>query len=243
MKYIMNCLLILALKTLKKIGRSGHLKSKIFSSQKILEKNFKINSTFSFIQVGANDGVSFDFLYEFVTKRNSIGVVIEPILEYFNELEANYKEFPKIIKINKALHPIEKKITIYKITPNAIDKYPDWVKGIASIDPNHHKKCNIKTEDIIKEYVESEDLMTIVNGSYESNVLDYFQIDTEGFDYEIIKMLDFEKVKPKIIKYESVNLNIETQLDTISLLKKEGYYIFHEFGDTIGINLHKIKLI
>jgi FkbM family methyltransferase len=243
MIYMKNYLFLLAIKIFNKYGRGVSFKNKILSSQSILENNFKINSNFSFIQVGANDGISFDFLYEFVTKRKSVGVVIEPIKEYYSELKENYKNYTQIIKINKAIHPTEKQITLYKISPKALDKYPDWVKGIASFDMEHHKRLKIKTEDIIEENVEADNLMSTIFDNYTQKTLNYLQVDTEGFDYEVLKMLDFSIIKPNIIKYESVNLKIEDQKNLILLLKSKGYYLFNEFGDTIGINLKKINLL
>jgi FkbM family methyltransferase len=242
MIYLKNYLLLLAIKICNKYGRGFFFKTKIFSSQRILEKNFEINSNFSFIQVGANDGVSFDFLYDFVITRKSSGIVIEPVTDYFKELEYNYRDFYKIIKINKAVHPIEKQTTLYKISPDSLEKYPDWVKGIASFDVEHHKKLKINSEDIIVENVEADSLMNIIMENY-SKKIDYFQVDTEGFDYEVLKMLDFNITKPNIIKYESVNLKIEDQNNLSLLLKSNGYYLFKEYGDTVGINLKKIKLL
>lgn len=242
MIYIINYLVILIIKISNKFGRGLILKKRIFSSQYILERNFPENKNFNFIQVGANDGVSFDFLYEFVIKRKSQGVVIEPVFDYFKELETNYKNFPKIIKINKAVHPFEKEIVINKIAPNASAKYPDWVKGIASIDSEHHLKTGIDSRDIIKEIVKADSLMNILlKNSLILNV-DYIQIDTEGFDFEVVKMIDFNVIKPKMIKYESVNLSKEDQYKLIVILEKNGFYLFQESGDSIGVNLSKIKL-
>lgn len=243
MVYIKNYLLLLALKICNKFDRGIFFKNKILSSQSILEKNFEENSNFSFIQVGANDGISFDFLHGFVTKRKSIGVVIEPIKEYYNELTENYLNFSKIVKINKAIHPTEKQITLYKISPNALDKYPDWVKGIASFDNEHHKRLKIKSVDIREEVVEAGNLMDIIVENYNLKTVNYLQVDTEGFDYEVLKMIDFKGIKPTIIKYEYANLKIEDQKNAVLLLQAEGYYLFNEFGDTIGINLRKVKLL
>lgn len=243
MVYIKNYLLLLAIKIFNKYGRGFSFKNKILSSQSILENNFKINSNFSFIQVGANDGISFDFLYGFVIKRKSVGVVIEPIKEYYSELKENYKDHSKIIKINKAIHPTAKQITLFKISPDSLNKYPEWVKGIASFDIEHHKRLKIKTEDIIEENVEADNLMSVILDNYNRKALNYLQVDTEGFDYEVLKMLDFSIIKPSIIKFESVNLKIEDQNNLVLLLKSKGYYLFNEFGDTIGINLKKIKLL
>lgn len=242
MIYLKNWLLLILIKTSNKFGRGFYLKKRIFSSQNILEKNFSKKTSFNFIQVGANDGISFDFLYDFVTKRNSQGVVIEPVKDYFNELNQNYKDYPNIIKINKAVHSSQEKVEINRISPKAVDKYPDWVKGIASLDAEHHKKVFIDSNDIIKEEVIADTLMNIINQNLSNKKLDYFQIDTEGFDYEVIKMTDFNVIRPKIIKYEFVNLNIEDQSALKLLLNNNGYYTFNEFGDTVCIDLKKIKL-
>lgn len=242
MIFIKNYLLILIIRISNKFGRGFILKKKTVSSQYIMERNFPENDNFNFIQVGANDGISFDFLYSFVIKRKSKGVVIEPVFDYFKELQNNYKDFPEIIKVNKAVHPFEEEIVINRIAPDAIEKYPDWVKGIASIDSEHHLKTGIDSRDIIQEIVKASTLMDIINTNYRFGKLDYFQIDTEGFDCEVIKMIDFKAIKPAIIKYESVNLNSEDQVKLIILLKKYGYYLFQEFGDTVGINLSRIKL-
>lgn len=242
MIYLINYLIILVFKFLNFFGKGTSFRNRFFLSKNILEINFKKGEKFNFIQVGANDGISFDFLYEFIMLKNSEGIVIEPVKEYFNELNLNYVNFPKIIKINKAVHPFKNRVVINKISPLAIDKYPKWVKGIASLDPNHHKKTFIDSKDILKDEVNADHLMNIINQNLTNYKLDYFQVDTEGFDFEVIKMINFDIIKPKIIKYESVNLETEDQKKLVTLLKNEGYYVFNEFCDTVGINLKKIKL-
>ncbi len=210
----------------------------IFEVKTILEKNFKIDKPFVFVQVGANDGVSFDFLYDFVVQRKSSGIVIEPIKEYYDELVLNYSKFDDIIKVNKAIHPLEKQLSIYKINPSSKSKYPDWVKGIASFNPNHHKNVNIDTKDIITETVNCDTLMNIVN----KKNIDYFQIDTEGFDYEVLKMINFEIINPKIIKYEHASLCNDDKNKAKELLIKNGYYIFSEQNDTIALKSRIVKI-
>ena len=243
MNYLKNKLLILVIKISNKFGRGFELKKKIFSIQRILERNFPKKMEFSFIQVGANDGISFDFLYEFVISRKSSGVVIEPVRDYFKELVINYKDFPAIIKINKAIHSFEKSKKIYKIKESRKQKYYDWVKGIASFDENHHRKTNISKEDMEEENVSADTLMNIILDSYSNKKIDYLQIDTEGYDLEILKMLDFSIVKPPIIKYEHVNLEKVDLIASKKLLIDQGYLLFNEGNDTLGIDLYRIKLI
>lgn len=242
MRYLRNYLLILIIRISNTFGRGLAFKKKIFSSRAILEKNFLENEIFNFVQVGANDGVSFDFLYDFVIKRKSEGVVIEPVKEYFTELTYNYREFPEIIKVNKAVHPTEQSIVINKISPDAIQKYPDWVKGIASLDSNHHLKTGIDSNDIIQEEVEANSIMNILSKNLKRKKIDYFQVDTEGFDFEVLKGLDLDYFKPIIIKYENVNLKLSDQIQLNVYLKKHDYFLFDEVGDTVAIDLAKIKL-
>lgn len=240
---VTNKIFLLLFKISNKLLKLFNIKRRFyFSSKEILEKNFPENNNFTFIQIGANDGKSFDFLFDFVVKRKSSGVVLEPVKEYFEELNFNYSGFPNIIKINKAAHPTEKKVVINRINPSAVQKYPDWAKGIASLDQEHHKKTGIDSNDIIEEEVDADTLMNLINANIGTQKVDYFQVDTEGFDFEVIKMLDFDCLKPDIIKYESINLDKFDNERLILLLKKYNYFLFSEFGDTVAINLKNIKL-
>lgn len=243
MRYFKNQLLIYIIQILNNCGRGFGLKKKIFSSRKILERNFLKKKEFSFIQIGANDGISFDFLYEFVIFRKSSGLVIEPVSDYFRELVFNYKDYPDIIKINKAIHPFEKSKKIFKIKETSRHKYADWAKGIASFDENHHLKINISKEDMEEEIVLADTLANIIADFYSNKKIDYLQIDTEGYDLEIIKMLDFKIIKPRVIKYEHAHLDNAGLISSKALLRGQGYSLFKEGNDTLAIDSRRIKLI
>jgi FkbM family methyltransferase len=211
--------------------------------REILEKNFRENQVFSFIQIGANDGKSFDYLFEIVSNRKSNGIVVEPIVDYFNELVECYKNYPQIVKINKAVHPDKMESKIYKINSLATYKYPDWVKGIASFDPSNFKNLEISSNDIIEEQVECDHLMNIIKGNYFSNHIDFIQIDTEGFDAEVIKMLDFSYLRPKILKFENVHLSKNEMIDVKNILYRHNYFMFNEGNDSIAVDLKKVDIL
>jgi hypothetical protein len=176
----------------KRIGRGKYFRKKKFSTKNILNNNYSINSFFSFIQIGANDGVSFDFLYDFVTKRDAIGIVVEPVQSYFAELLENYKKYPKIIKVNKAVHKQKKDILIYKIKEDKIHRYPEWVKGIASFEiVNITKFGMISEHDIIHESVKADTLENIISQCKIFD-FDYFQVFAWLQDH--VKMLPIHQV-------------------------------------------------
>ncbi|AXO81593.1 FkbM family methyltransferase [Olleya aquimaris] len=242
MIFLYNYVYLVIRKLLKKLDFKSVVFFSLPSSKDLMELTFKVNKSFSFIQVGANDGVSFDDLYEFVKKRDSKGLVIEPIKKYFNELTLNYNYNQQIIGINKALHPSKNKVLVFKVVDNAIINYPEWVKGIASLSLDHLKKHNIMHEDIEEEEVKADSFSNIIKSNYNFKNLDYLQIDTEGFDLEVLKMFDFSNFKPNIIKYESVNLSSRDFKESVKLLKSKGYYVFKEMNDNIAINLSTVRL-
>ncbi len=212
-----------------------------FTFLEILENNYPINAKFIFIQVGANDGISFDELYDFVIKRNSSGLVVEPIKEYYEQLVENYKNFKNIKKINLAIHPSLSEIELYKLKKETSSSYPDWTKGIASSNSDHYKKFKISDFDVERVLVKACHFMQLL-ANYQVDKVDLVQIDTEGFDGEIIKMIDFSKIKPKVIKFEKVNLSEDIIQKTKNILYNNGYMILDEGNDSIAIDLSKIRL-
>jgi FkbM family methyltransferase len=239
--YLINQLFIFIYKVKYKL----HIRNyQLYSFKRILGKNFKQNKEFSFIQIGANDGISFDDLFDFVTKRKSYGVLLEPVKSYFEELKINYSVCPKVVPVNMAVFHKKDVLDIYKVDPSKSSYYPDWAKGIASFDKDHYKKLNIKKEHIIIEKVEADHLMNIIDANFKEDYsnLDLFQVDTEGFDYDVIKMIDFKKMRPKIIKFEFVNLEVLKRQQLNKFLQDEGYILFNEGEDTIALDLKKVFL-
>jgi FkbM family methyltransferase len=233
--YLKNIFKITAGKLLPAIKRS-------FSLRKILNKNYPENQPFSFIQVGAWDGVSNDFLYEFVKKRDAAGVVIEPLPDYFDKLVKNYAFNPAIIPVNKAVHPNLKEAVLFRVDPAIKNGLPDWAGGIASFDPEHHKKSGIPGSVIITQHVPADNLMNIIRDHFKQDNADLLQVDAEGYDYEVLKQVDFSRIKPVLIKFEYMNLEKESISDAIRLLKQNGYYCFYDDIDIIAVNLWKIQL-
>ncbi|MGB0840154.1 MAG: FkbM family methyltransferase, partial [Chitinophagales bacterium] len=64
--------------------------------------------------------------------------------------------------------------------------------------------------------------------------LDLLQIDTEGYDFEIIKTVDFTQFKPKIISFEHQHLSPKDTIACQTLLDKQGYTILKKGRDSIA---------
>jgi len=186
-----------------------------------------------FVQIGANDGVRFDNLYAFVTHRPCAGLVVEPLPDMFARLRANYADYPRILPVNKAIHATAALLPLFRVAPAAMGRYEGWASGIASFDRDHLLKHGIAAEDVAVEQVECAPLMRLLE---ETAMLDadLLQIDTEGYDTEILRMIDFTRCRPHLIKYEHKNMTQPEQAANLQLLGAQGYRTVREGTDTVA---------
>jgi hypothetical protein len=111
MIYISNLIILLAIKGGNKF-EEVFFKAKNSVKWKNFKNNFTKQTNFNFIQIGANDGVSFDFYMILYSKK----IICSRTSFRLFQLEFNYRDFTNIIKVNKAVHPIDKQVFDYKIS-------------------------------------------------------------------------------------------------------------------------------
>ncbi|CAM3671582.1 FkbM family methyltransferase [Flavobacterium chungbukense] len=195
-----------------------------------------LHDDFFFVQIGANDGISFDPIYELVTKEKVKGIAIEPMPDIFKLLEKNYDKHPNVKLLNLAIHKDQTEMKMYRVDPKKTN-YPDWTKGTPSFNKDHHKLGNIPEYDIIEESVKCISFDALIK-EYSINRIDLLQIDTEGYDLEIIKMINFNQISPRIISFEHgmrqgiINMNRFVECQT--LLFENDYNIIILDNDAIA---------
>lgn len=194
---------------------------------------------FFFIQVGANDGILADELRPLIMKYKLSGVCIEPQKDEFEILTKTYENIPGITLLRAALHPTEDKFTIYKAN-KSVKNLPAHAKGIASFDKQHLISILSKLDGYNEDYI-VEELVPCVQFDRifemtNKDHLELLQIDTEGFDYEIIKMLDLNKIKPAIIRFEIYNLSDKDKNECLAYLEKNNYKMIYDRIDVIAID-------
>ena len=201
----------------------------------ILNKLLAQNGQINFIQIGGNDGINDDPLHYFLTwnKNKVSGYILEPVLDYFNELKKNYSNCPSIKTLNVAIHNTQTEMIIHRVNPESSSVLPRYSKGIASFKKEHHVNCKIPSQHIIEEKVKCISLEKLIksNGIQQ---LDLLQIDTEGYDSEIILNIDFNSVKPSIINFEYYipnTMSQETFNQILKILHDNDYEIWQELND------------
>ena len=188
---------------------------------------------FKFVQVGAHDGVQFDGLFRLVTSHRLPGLVLEPLPDLFDRLRANYAEYPEVVPVRCAAHPTARQADLFRVDPALLGTFETGTAGIASLQPHHHARSGIPSAAMRTETVPCRHLMEVVT---EHGFLDAacLQVDVEGFDAEVIRMVDFDRFKPALIKFERESLAAQTLRATETLLRDQGYRLRGEGPDLVA---------
>lgn len=231
------------------LGKSGYRITRLNNGPKlegntlfeaVLKQRLRQSPDFFFVEIGANDGVFCDPIFDFVTRNHARGIVVEPLKDLFRKLVHNYKDHPGVVPVNAAIHATEKSMTMYRVDPVRGADLPPWVKGMGSFRKEHlteSQVVNIPTECLLIEEVVCVTLREILE-KYRVAKVDLLQVDTEGYDYEIIKMIDFVRYKPNIIHFEH-GLTHEIMgwdrfIECLQLLYKQEYTVIVESNDAIA---------
>lgn len=193
---------------------------------------------FRFAQVGANDGVSFDDLYWLVKRFQGRGLVIEPLEDAFDRLRHNYRAMPEVIPIRAAVHPTDSSVDIYRVRKSSLTNVPAWAYGSASMENSWLQRQGVDSGHVERETVPAKPLMELLTENDMCDI-DVLQVDTEGFDHDVLGMIDFSRCKPRIIKYERLAKHVpDSRAREEAMqraLKSRGYTIVDFNMDVIAV--------
>ena len=205
---------------------------------------------FYFIQIGANDGKTKDFLHKYVDKYKLKGLFIEPQKDVFEKLLSSYRHNEQVSFANIAIGKEDGVKQLYTVKP-ALRTEDNFfaVTGIASFNKEVFETTVMKKVPHLIEYVSGdiEDYADIVDVKsltftnlidlYKIRHIDYLQIDCEGYDFEIIKMINFDQIRPKVINFESKWMSHNDREVCENILSSHGYKFFRHGYDTCAYTL------
>lgn len=201
---------------------------------------------FFFVQIGANDGKSSDPIYHYVTKYGLAGIVVEPQPDAFALLRDNYKDFSNVICVQTAIANKSGTLPFYIVKESAKTKDNRFPMtriasfNEASVKRGLRKKIpkGINPDEYIQRVSIDALSFSDLLKQYGAEKVNVLQMDCEGYDYEILKTIDIEKLQPEIINCESCLFSdserSEYELRLISL----GYVFFRYGDDTCAYRLN-----
>jgi FkbM family methyltransferase len=209
---------------------------------RILQAFADANPTASFVEIGSNDGEQHDHLRPFILAHSWSGVMVEPVPYVFERLRQNYRGVAGVALENAAIGDRDGDLPFYYLVDAPEQErraLPDWYDGIGSFSRAAVMSHAPQIPDIAERVVEAR----VPTLTFESLCLrhgiesvDLLVIDTEGYDYEILKSIDLERWQPQLVLYEHFHLSAETRRDCRALLGDSGYDTMEEGFDTICLH-------
>lgn len=190
-----------------------------------------------FVQIGANDGYTADPIYNLVKKYGWSGVLVEPVPEYFQKLKQSYKGILNLSFANVAIADKNGYKTLYGFS----DQAPFWIK-LHTKTKNSFSMKTILTHSwympnlekfIVGQKVKAINVETLIK-KYTEGKVDMIFIDTEGYDFEILKQFDLKTLRPSVVYYEHKHLCLADKNKSWAMLTEQGYKVEHDRLNTFA---------
>lgn len=191
----------------------------------------------TFVEIGANDGRKNDPLYHYIIRYGWRGILVEPDPANFRKLKENCQAIEGLIFENAGIGPEQGEMLFYKIK-DITEQEPGWYDQVGSFDEKTFLK-NISFGKGLDQRIIAEPLPVITfDQLLEKNNFgtpDLLHLDAEGFDYRILRSIDFTKYQIHMVLFESEWMT-KTELKEIVLyLRKHRYRVLRSGIDYAGI--------
>ncbi len=184
-----------------------------------------------FLQIGAHDGVSYDPIHDYVRRFHWKGLLVEPQPAIFQKLRENYADEKQLLFENSAVAEKDGTLELHCFENANAEDHASMLtstrKHYLAMNGDGHRGA-LKTITVPALTLES--LLT----KHRIERVNLLQIDTEGFDFEIIRMIDFRRMKPEIIHYENNFLNRRQKSECSRILGAQNYALLNLGIDTIA---------
>ncbi|MEM7479361.1 MAG: FkbM family methyltransferase [Planctomycetota bacterium] len=186
-----------------------------------------LNRPLYFVQIGAFDGKTGDPLFKLVKSQGWNGILVEPQPDAFKALKANYDSQSGLQFFQVAVGPENGQISFY--TRQSGEARVASTQKHLIVKPGH------AVNDVEEIKVPCWTFDKLLCEAEAPQQIDLLQIDAEGFDFEIIKSIDFEDCRPTILRFEHVVMSAQDTNDCLTLLADQGYRFLLENDDTTAI--------
>lgn len=185
-----------------------------------------------FAQIGANEGSSEDVLYYPIHRFGWRGVLVEPQDREYDRLRYNYRGLAGVSCEHAAVvAPGLPAPLLHYVVPAA--GIPQWASKLSSFDPAipaqvraYYPQARIASRPV--RTLTLDDLLQ----KHDLQGLDVLLTDTEGYDYEILRHVDWDRLAPSLVIYEHRHLSPANRVELVEILAAKGYATFTGTYDT-----------
>ena len=192
---------------------------------------FKNKRNGTFIDIGANDGISLSNTYYLEKELGWTGICFEPIPDIFEKLD-------KSRNCIKIMAGVADKAGEEKFT--FVDGPSHMLSGMTKdYDPRHVERIKKEVQQTggsVKELTLKTVLFNDVLEEHKIYDIDYLSLDTEGNEFSVLKSIDWDKFNIKVMTIEN-NYNDPAQT---AFITSKGYYMMGRLeADEVFIKIRK----
>jgi FkbM family methyltransferase len=191
----------------------------------------------TFVEIGANDGKKNDPLYYYIIKYGWRGILVEPDPVNFKKLKENYQSVDGMHFENSGIGPEQGVMLFYKIK-DITDQEPGWYDQIGSFDKKTFLE-NISFGKGLDQRIVADPLPVIsfdqLLEKYNFGTPNLLHLDAEGFDYRILRSIDFTKHSIHLILFESEWMTKIELKEIVQHLRKHRYRVVRSGIDYAAI--------
>lgn len=229
------------------MGLNNYVKGIYYWDFDILDNYVTYKNDIKFVQIGANDGINGDPIHDYIKKHRWHGVLVEPVPYIFDALEANYKEFKdNLFFENSAIATENGKLTFYRLQKSDLPDLPVWYDQLGSFNKEvvmkHQHSLPHFNDLFIEDTVNAITFYDLIQ-KYAIQDLNLVHIDTEGYDYEILKMIPFADINIDFIMFEHKHLSKSEYKEAKKMLQGFGYKCGLKGADTIAVKKHLAPIL
>ena len=209
---------------------------------KVLKALSSSHPDLQFVQVGANDGKMMDPIRSTILRTNWRGWVLEPVPDLFQSLKKNYACVgSRVVPVNVALSDSDGHADFYHLSADAgMPALPEWAAGLGSFRRDVIVSHSERLPDI-ERYIRHVQVPCVTWKTLccdlDIQTVDLLVVDVEGYDYEVVRQLDYSDFRPFVVVYEHHHFDAATDADCTALLAGHGYSLFREGLDTWAIDV------
>jgi FkbM family methyltransferase len=216
--------------------RSWHPKTWKFD---ILKAYAEHKKNVNFIQIGSNNGIDNDPIHKYIIQYEWTGLLVEPVPHLFEELKKNYDSIKERFAFeNSAIAAQSGKLKFYRLKKSEVKGLPIWYEQIGSFNKavieKHKNRIPHFDELLMEDTVHAITFKELLQ-KHNIQTVNFIHMDTEGYDYEILKLIPFSDLKVELLMFEHIHLSDAGFKAALALLKDNDFTIGAIDEDVIAI--------
>jgi hypothetical protein len=213
-----------------------------------INKRSKRVPSFTFLQIGANDGRINDPIFPFIFRDKWRGHRFEPLEVPFGQLQKLHKRTPWVVPVNALLGTKAGAMPLYYLSFST----KRWATGLSSLNKSQ-LEAQIASGYVARRAQKYKDMLPVNREDwiaskkmlmYELNAwilqhsegsLDLLQIDTEGYDHILLEALDLKNLRIGMICFEKLHIPKSAFLACVAKLEAADYRLVESECDVLAL--------